>query len=313
MTLTINASVGNGGVNQSDDVLAIQTTLNQVNPNWGGPDQTLNEDGVVDQALIDSISKFQNFQLGFNDGRVDPNGVTIGRLDLLMNDPGDPVTWNPPATISTVKVWLNAFIPGDIPGLTQVVPAGAHSGQSMIPGPIPLVSDCFLTDQRDFDADIHASSRMHSECEIDVGSPLVLATPGPTISTEWHHCDASVEVDCEDGDEECNQAADSSRMSFGNLRITSSTSFAIDLVGAANNGCYAGSPDIDYQGTFSVELSTGTVLFNGHIDAFPAFEAYATANGGAGVTLFRTLPLPGNDPWNLPGGAVRWHSGAAAI
>ena len=313
MVLAIAGSVGNGGTNDPNDVYRIKVALNQVNPNWGGPTQTLDEDGIADQLLTDSISGFQQFQLGFSDGRIDPNGATIGRLDLVMNDPGDPITWNPPVGINAVKLWINAFIPGTIAGLTQSVPAGPYAGLTMIPGPILLVSDCYLTDQRDFDADIHASSRMHSECEITVGAALIPLAPGPTIALEWHHCDDTIEVDCEDGDEECRQAAATDRMAFQSPYATSSTSFAMQVISAANNGCYGGSPDIDYRGTFSVELTTRTVLFHGYIDGFPAFEAYATADGGAGVTLFRTLPPADNTPWNITGDAVRWQSGSAQI
>lgn len=318
MALLINNSVGDNGVNNANDVIVIQSALNQVRSDWGGPQVTLNEDGIADDSLNRAIRKFQLYQLGFEDGRVDPNFGTVYRLGLVMNDPGIPLPWNPPPDIASVKLWINAFIPGDLPGITQILPAGAHAGSSVIPGPLlgaqPFgVSDCFMTDQRSFDANVHASSRMHSECEVDVRSNLILAVFGPSIALEWHNCDFTIEVDCEDGDEECRDQGETGRMAFSNLRITSSTSFAVDYVGAANNPCYAGSPDIDCNGTFSVELSERTVLFNGHIDAFPAFEAYATANGGAGTALFCTPPAPGNTPANLFGDAVKYQFGRATI
>lgn len=67
-----------------------------------------------------------------------------------------------PTPIHSVKFWINAFIPRDVSGYTKPVPGGPHRGKTMIPGPNP-VSDCYLTDQRDFSNDIHAKSRMHSE------------------------------------------------------------------------------------------------------------------------------------------------------
>jgi hypothetical protein len=42
----------------------------------------------------------------------------------------------------------------------------------MFHGPIPGVSDCFLTDNRKFESNIDAPSRMHSEITIDMSSDI---------------------------------------------------------------------------------------------------------------------------------------------
>lgn len=200
------------------------------------------------------------------------------------------------SVIQTVKVWLNAFIPRDVDGITEPAPS-VHSGKTMLRGPIAGVSDCYLTDNRGFDSNIQALSRMHSEIEIDV--------TGPTIVSQKHKCDPTHEIDCEDGDEECTRSGDTSRMSFSNLR-SSSGLIKVDLKASANNPCQSGSPDIDYEGTIAIDVGTRTVEFDGRIDEFPAFEMYASINGGdVGTKVFQEMPLPGKSPWNLPGGANR--------
>jgi Domain of unknown function (DUF4157)/Protein of unknown function (DUF3238) len=238
-----------------------------------------------------------------------PGGGFSGLLDRdrrrTLNPPA-PVPWSPPPGIKTVKVWLKAFIPKDVPGVTEAAPS-PHAGLTMVPGPIPGVSDCFLTDQRGFSADIGASSRMHSEVEIDVTKPSVIR--------QWNTCWPSHEIDCGDGDVECNARAQVYGGYYG-LEVSSPSTLQISLAARANNACYSGSPDIVYDGTVTVSPAARAVYFNGHIDQFPAYEMYATADGGAGVKLFQTPPPPGNTPGDLVHGgrgANRPQSGNATI
>lgn len=217
--------------------------------------------------------------------------------------PGTPLAPAPtPSTIRTVKVWLNAFIPQTVPGKSIPAP-GPHAGKTMLNGPI--FSECYLTDNRSFDSNIHAPSRMHSEIEIDVA--------GPTEVFQWHNCDETHEIDCKTGAAACTRKGRTSDMSFSHLRGSSGSLIQVDLKGASNNPCYSGSPDIDYEGTVTINVGARTVELDGKIDQFPAFEMYGTANGGAGVMMFNTMPLPGMDPWNLPGGANRTQKGSATI
>src|SRR5829696_7973090 len=69
------------------------------------------------------------------------------------------------AAVKGVKIWINAFIPHDVPGLTKPYPKDPK--MSMLPGPTDF-NDCFLTDQRSFSSDPRAKSRMHSEVELDI-------------------------------------------------------------------------------------------------------------------------------------------------
>lgn len=205
----------------------------------------------------------------------------------------------------SVKFWLNAFIPRDIPGYTLTVPAGPHRGKTMIPGPATgSISDCFLTDQRAFSNQIHAKSRMHSEFRLNL-------TGWPPQLTQWHNCDQTTEVDCEDGDEECRDKGNTSRMRFALLpsRVTSPTGpFEIEMTCSASNPCAPSSRiggDIDYTGRITVAPAARRIDIDAVVDAFPAFEAYATINDGAGVTVFRLPPPSGHTVRNLPGGPNR--------
>lgn len=199
------------------------------------------------------------------------------------------------APLRSIKFWINAFIPRNISRLTKRVPKGKHSGKTMIPGPFPI-SDCFLTDQRSFSNHVHAKSRMHSELK------LIVQGSNATF-TQWHHCDLTCECDCEDGEPECEKKSSSTDMRFTlPSRIDVVQPMTVKLKGAANNPCHTGSPAIDYMGAITIDLAERSIEFNGKVDAFPAFEAYATINDGAGVTMFQILPKPGKTPWNLVGG-----------
>ena len=240
--------------------------------------------------------------------------------------------------VTSVKFWINAFIPRDIPGYTITVPAGPHQGKTMIPGPgatnirptirgVPYsdidfmrgmmgqpyrssdvelfradgvgVSDCYLTDQRSFSTDIHAKSRMHSEFRLDYS--------GSSVSmTQWHNCDRTTEVDCEDGCVECDKKGASNRMEFILKSFTADAE--VDMDCAANNPCSPSSRlfgDIDYEGTIRYNPASRLLEIDAKIDQFPAFEAYATLNDGAGVPIFQIAPPLGNTVMNLPGGANR--------
>ena len=202
--------------------------------------------------------------------------------------------------IRSVKVWINAFIPQNIHGYTQRVPAGIHTGKTMIPGPNPL-SDCYLTDQRDFSNQIHAKSRMHSEVKVDFSG-------SQPIITQWHNCDQTTELDCEDGAVESTAKGSISGMSFKLLPNSTPQRAIVSFNCSASNPCAPTSSlfgKIDYNGTLTIDHAARSVKFDGKIDQFPAFEAYATINDGAGITLFREPPPAGNTVMNLPLNANR--------
>lgn len=81
-TTDIKKSVGAGGANLRPDVVTIQQLLNGVAPADGGPLPILAEDGIAGPLTNGAIRKFQQVQqLPAVDGRVDPNGPTLRRLN----------------------------------------------------------------------------------------------------------------------------------------------------------------------------------------------------------------------------------------
>jgi hypothetical protein len=89
MARSISASVGEGGVNRSDDSVTVQELLNKVPPEQGGPAPRLAVDGLPWQLTIAAIRKFQRVQLGFQwpDGRVDAGGQTLAKLNEFDRPP----------------------------------------------------------------------------------------------------------------------------------------------------------------------------------------------------------------------------------
>lgn len=208
--------------------------------------------------------------------------------------------------IESVKLWINAFIPKDIPGYTKAVPG--HDNLTMIPGPAPY-SDCYYTSQRSFSDDIHASSKMHSE--VRIGLARANTAYRVASQSQYHSIDETVECDCEDGGEECRKTGKTTYMKFVVLYPPADGAtwlLRIAINAMANNPCSPTSTwfgKIDFRGTFTVNLLECWAQFQGHIDAFPAFEAYAAVNDGAGKPLFKEPPLKGNTVMNLPGAANR--------
>lgn len=209
-----------------------------------------------------------------------------------LDDPAEGFDTNAAATswpdATSVKVWVKAFIPGSYHG--NIDGTGAASGRRLLPGPSSWFNDCFHTDDRDFSNDITAPSRLHSEFELDLRSGHL---------SEVHFCGETVEYDCEDGDEECRDTA-TGQMAWTNLRQHNGD-ILVDLSGAAGNPCFSGAPEIDYEGTVVIDVSAHTITFNGLVNGFPAYEGYATINGGAGEVLFQYGPRGG--PSDLAGSA----------
>lgn len=80
---SISASVGRGGVNQAADVVIIRGLL-QRHAKWINRTTPLPQTNTYTQALGNAIAAFQASAaaLARPDGRVDPNGFTLRRLNL---------------------------------------------------------------------------------------------------------------------------------------------------------------------------------------------------------------------------------------
>lgn len=215
-----------------------------------------------------------------------------------------------------LKLWICAFIPGDVPGYTRTIPTGPHVGKTAIPmpalarlHPLNLTKDWdagYLTDQRGFEAASDRSVRLRTVSEIEL-TPILAGYLGLLVHAA-HETSGTVELNMASGQVTCSQSADTSACSAELTLVAglgAPSVMHLRVVGQASDPCVAGAADIDYEGSFKIEAGPGVqvkVSFNGRIDPFPAYECYAELNG---VTkeLWRFSPAVGADVLNLPGRA----------
>jgi hypothetical protein len=88
MARSLTSSVGKGCTNLPDDVITVKELLNSASEIFGAPSNFIDPvDGIVDGALVDAISRFQRSNLfGFFDGRIDPGGSTLKRLNGVVDE-----------------------------------------------------------------------------------------------------------------------------------------------------------------------------------------------------------------------------------
>ncbi len=190
--------------------------------------------------------------------------------------------------------WCDFFIARDVDG-ARTVPAGPRQGQRMINGPFGF-SDCFITDNRVFSADILSSARVRAVALLDLSGPV------PSLRQKIS-AGLSVELDCEDGAEERTGSADTARTKYEKL-VGTSDFFDLNMEIHANDPLFSGSPDVDAVGKISV-IDKSILTFVGKVDDFPSFEAYAKRGGRPVRTVFEQGPKPGATPWSLFGDAAR--------
>jgi hypothetical protein len=116
----IARSVGAGGVNTPADVTEIQQLLNKVPVAKGGAAPPFIVFGTCNSATLAAILRFQNMQVpAFADGRVDPGGPTLAKLNALAAAPGPvPTPASPTGSAADVarargiaQTWLTAVEP----------------------------------------------------------------------------------------------------------------------------------------------------------------------------------------------------------
>jgi hypothetical protein len=232
---------------------------------------------------------------------------------------------------STVTVWINAFIPKDVPGYTQLITKGANIWKTAVPlptlarlNPLNTFKDWsvgYLTDQRTFSTDPTLSVRMQSLAVIQL-------SPAATVITTSHTSTGTTQINMDSGDSTGFRKADMTRCIWGTLTQAPVSGFSpfptpqfprapvqvftpgvltLTIKGAANDPLVSASADIDYVGTFTFKLDDSgglAVEFDGEIDAFPAFECYAQCDNTT-KTLFTAPPPTGNTVVNLLGSANR--------
>jgi hypothetical protein len=193
-----------------------------------------------------------------------------------------------------LTIWLNAFIPYNVPKAIVVPGVEEHSGKTAIPGPIGWFNDCFLTDQRDCSSYImNATWRMHSRITIDISATSV---SGWTILSEYHDTSPSIEVDCGNGDEECSHEAPTNEMSYGQLLVIDPANAEITLLGRGKVACPSliTAPPILYSGTlpFGVDPAPWTLHLLGRRSPRRR-SAYPPEFRRQMVELVRSGPQPG--------------------
>ena len=129
----ILASVGLGGANLNNDVVTVQSMLNQVPTGSGGPLPPLDTDGKCGPLTVGAIRNFQFAQFKGADGRVDVGQRTLERLQGF--DQGAGTGWQqaaPPGGVAPPQV---VTPPGFLPPKSD--PSAALSF-AMPPGLSPL-------------------------------------------------------------------------------------------------------------------------------------------------------------------------------
>ncbi|MBR0693300.1 peptidoglycan-binding protein [Bradyrhizobium lablabi] len=83
----LSGSVGQGGVNRTSDVRNVQSRLNRVTAQGGGPGSMLDADGLCGPLTRGAILRFQQHHPGLlHDGRIDPGKNTWKSLLALSGE-----------------------------------------------------------------------------------------------------------------------------------------------------------------------------------------------------------------------------------
>jgi len=87
MRVTLRKSVGEGGENNENEVILVQTLLSKVRKSQGK--REISVDGDAGPETIGAIREFQRSQFGWTgpqlDGRIDPQGNTLKNLNMLAS------------------------------------------------------------------------------------------------------------------------------------------------------------------------------------------------------------------------------------
>ena len=115
----ITRSVGAGGANNPADITEIQQLLNKVPAAKGGAAPPFVVFGTCNSATLAAILKFQKMQVpAFADGRVDPGGPTVTKMNALAGPPGPTPAAAAKGSLTDVtrargiaQTWLTAVEP----------------------------------------------------------------------------------------------------------------------------------------------------------------------------------------------------------
>ncbi|TAJ84537.1 hypothetical protein [Reyranella sp.] len=80
----LDGSVGYNGTNRTDDVVAIQSSLNSVLAAMGGPGEALAEDGIAGPKTQNAILRFQEHWVPWRDSKIEPDKGTLHALNRAV-------------------------------------------------------------------------------------------------------------------------------------------------------------------------------------------------------------------------------------
>jgi len=205
--------------------------------------------------------------------RMTSNGPLLAKADASAPPAGSPSA-TPKSIPHTVKVWMNSFIPD--PMVKQ-----------------PLFRTCLKGDGRSFSNLIHASYRSHQEIEFDTTT---------LASIDWADTGTSANLNCKTGAVEKTGKAPTSGLKNGPV-TRSGGDVLVDFSASVSDPLLTIACAIDLKVQFHVNPATRQCSLSGKHDGFPAYEAYVTADGGAGVSVYTYGPTAaGEGPMALCGG-----------
>lgn len=185
---------------------------------------------------------------------------------------------SPAVGAAELHIWLRAFIPAG----TLAEAAGR----------------CFKTDDRSFNANASASSRVVTE--------FVLVTNGTTAAAKqaderpYFRAGETVRLDCKTTAILERKIADVTGLKLGKpaaadgvVQIVAAASVANPLTPPVL------SPKIDYDATFTWNTMARTLKARFTVGRFPAFEAYAQLSGGKVVKILAVDPDTNASPFAL--------------
>jgi len=184
-----------------------------------------------------------------------------------------------------VHLWVRGFIPDSLSADTA---DGTARG-------VVKASDggCFSTDQRGWSDEDDASSRLSSDFHLvipDSGVPVVRPSQQRVHSAGTIH-----QVDCQSAQELAASPTQLLASVVGTPSQTDAKTQIHILAAVADPQRPWSSSTISYDVTFTYDRTTKTLDYVATTGLFPAYEAYASLNEGAAVTVLRSGPLRRNE------------------
>ncbi|MEO0626195.1 MAG: DUF4157 domain-containing protein [Bacteroidota bacterium] len=184
----------------------------------------------------------------------------------------------------SLLIWINAFIPGHVPGGTEKIKKGLFKGKTCIPA---WPFGCALTDNRSFSPSKSAKTRMRFFMLVNLND-LSLKSGG--FSDLTHH------IDKDSGQIKCRKRGNGNYQINHTLISKDKNGLGFEFTAAGNNPCVPGSPDIDFNGMVALNRKTRRLIVQANLDEFPAFEMYVVSTKtGKTTNIFTSHPVCNDD------------------